>query len=170
MSDYDTETCGKETDTMSAMSNNRRKFLLDGGFGLLIMLSVSGCIGGSHEKLGEGESLNARDMSVNMSYILNPYSIDVVNRIFLNDMAESAILDVLQVIMTQDDVAPIYQSFLPEVRNCIRHGLVHIICVSGDAFQVFVCTSSDQKAACYVVDVSKSTPLRMTSIGFGKIN
>lgn len=155
---------------MSAMSDNRCKFLLGGGFVLLIMLSVSGCVGGSHEKLEEGESLNARDMSVNMSYILNPYSINFVNRIFLNDMAESDILDILQVIMTQEDMAPICQSILPDVRNCIRYGRVHIICVSGDEFQVFVRTSVDQTAACYVVYVSKSTPLRMTSIGFGKIN
>lgn len=140
------------------------------GFRLLIILSVTGCVGVSHEKLEEGESLNARDMPVNMSYILNPYSVNYVNRIFLNDMTESDILDILQVIMTQKDMAPIYQSILPDVRNCIRHGHVQIVSISGDEFQVFVRISVDQKAACYVVYVSKSTPLRMTSIGFGKIN
>jgi hypothetical protein len=85
-------------------------------------------------------------------------------------MTESDILDILQVIMTQKDMAPIYQSILPDVRNCIRHGHVQIVSISGDEFQVFVRISVDQKAACYVVYVSKSTPLRMTSIGFGKIN
>ena len=135
-----------------------------------VLLTGLGCVGGSHEKLVEGESLDARDMSVHMSYILNPYSLDVVNRIFLNDMAESDILDILQVIMTQEDMAPIYQSILPNVRKCIRHGRVDVIWVSGEEFQVYVRTSADQNETCYVVYVSKSTPLRMTSIGFGKMN